>query len=315
MAVEFTVLASGSRGNASIVRSCGSGVLIDLGLGPRALVGRMEGVGASWGEITSALLTHTHGDHVRDSTLRALATRKIPLYCHDGHLDHLGRYEGFKALDRAGFVRTFDDRPFLTPDGLRVEPVTLSHDGGPTFGFRIEARASRRGRPVTIGYVADTGCWRRSTAESLMGVDVLAVEFNHDVAMQRDSGRAPYLIARNLGPRGHLSNDQGAELVATVLGESAPGSVRHVVLLHLSEQCNCPDLARQVANRAVRSTGRASRVHVASQWLPFPHLPITPSRRRRCSSGFLWERARRDEATAPFRLAIDYAMDASSRGS
>ena len=305
MSVEFTVLASGSRGNASIVRSGGSGVLIDLGLGTRDLVGRLEAVGAGWGEIASALLTHTHGDHVRDSTLRALATRKIPLYCHDGHLDHLGRYEGFQALDRGGFVRTFDDRPFLTPDGLRVEPMTLSHDGGPTFGFRIEARPGRRGRPVTVGYLADTGCWRRGTAESLMDVDVLAVEFNHDVQMQKTSGRAPYLIARNLGPRGHLSNDQGAELVATVLGESRPGSVRHVVLLHLSEQCNSPSLAKTVANGAVRSTGRSSRVHVASQWTPFPHLPVAPSRRPLAPAGFPWERTGREPDASPFRLAVD----------
>ena len=305
MSFEFTVLASGSRGNAAIVRSSGSGVLIDLGIGPRSLTQRMAEVGAAWDDLASALLTHTHGDHVRDSTLRALAVRKIPLYCHDGHRDGLARYGGFQALDRAGLVRTFDDRPFLTPDGLCVEPITLSHDGGPTFGFRVEARPRRRGRAVAVGYLADTGCWRRATAESLMNVDVLAVEFNHDVAMQKDSGRAPYLIARNLGPRGHLSNDQAADLVSTVLGESMPGSVRHVVLLHLSQHCNCPDLARTVARTAVRSTGRAAKVHVASQWTPFPHLPVSPSRRSCRPTGFPWERAARGQDATPFRLIMD----------
>jgi len=302
MSVEFTVLASGSHGNCSLVRSGGSGVLIDLGLGSRMLAQRMGTVGSSLSQIASALLTHTHGDHVRDASLQALAKQGIPLYCHEGHRGSLSRHAGYLALDRAGCVRTYDDRPFLTPDGLRVEPIGLSHDGGPTFGFRIEARPARRGRPVSVGYVADTGCWRRHTAEGLMDVDVLGVEFNHDVAMQKDSGRSPSLIWRNLGDRGHLSNDQGAALVSAVLEDSARGSVRHVVLLHLSDQCNLPVLALSAAKAAIRDMSRSAKVHVASQWEAFPRLPISPSRvARRKVMGFPWERPE----PALFRLAMD----------
>ena len=64
--------------------------------------------------------------------------------------------------------------------------------------------------------MADTGCWTGAAADALTDVDLLAVEFNHDVEMQRRSGRPWHLIARNLGDRGHLSNDQGAALVAEV---------------------------------------------------------------------------------------------------
>lgn len=302
MSVEFAVLASGSHGNSSLVRSGGSSVLIDLGLGSRLLSERMEAVGGNWSQVASALLTHTHGDHVRDASLQALAKRGIPLYCHEGHLNALARHAGFVRLDRAGCVRTYDDRPFLTPDGLRVEPITLSHDGGPTFGFRIEARPARRGRPVSVGYVADTGCWRRHTAEALMDAEILAIEFNHDVAMQRDSGRSPALIWRNLGDRGHLSNDQGAALVSSVIEDSAPGAVRHVVLLHLSEQCNLPVLALSAAKTAVRAFGKSVKIHVASQWESSPHLPVQPSRiRRPKAASFPWER----EESAPFRLTAD----------
>ncbi len=301
MSAEFTVLASGSRGNASLIRSGGSGVLIDLGLGARAMIERMESVGAGWDRVASAVLTHTHGDHVQGSTMRALAKHKIPLFCHEAHASTLAERHGFAQLDRAGCVRIYDDRPFLTPDGLRVEPIELSHDGGPTFGFRIEARPGRKGRSVSVGYLADTGCWRRNTADSLADVDVLGVEFNHDVAMQLGSGRAPHLIRRNLGDRGHLSNDQGAALVSAVLERSSASAVRHVVLLHLSEQCNHPSLAIGAARAAVKAGSRTSRVHAASQWLPHPHLPITAGRKKAAvGCAFPWE-----ADDPPFRLSVD----------
>lgn len=277
--------------------------MIDLGLGSKDFSRRIAEVNTDWDDISSAVLTHTHGDHVCDAMLRALSSRKIPLYCHEGHREALSRFPGFQLLEGWGGVKTFDDQPFLTPHGMRVEPITLSHDGGPTFGFRVEARPTRRSRIVSIGYLADTGCWRRQTAEALMEVDILAVEFNHDVEMQRKSGRAPHLIARNLGPRGHLSNDQGAELVSVVLKESTGHSVRHVVLLHLSEQCNRPELALHCAKTAVKSAGKRAKIHVAGQYAPSPHLPVVGARARRTvPTVFPWEHG---AVTDPFRLTAD----------
>ena len=76
---------------------------------------------------------------------------------------------------------------------------------------------------MSIGYLADTGCWSESMAESLADVDVLGVEFNHDVALQKSSPRPEFLIERNLSDHGHLSNRQGAELVQAVLARSREG--------------------------------------------------------------------------------------------
>ncbi len=159
MPVQFSVLASGSRGNATLVRAGGAGLLLDLGLGPRAMAGRLESVGATWDGIASALLTHTHGDHVGNLTLMAMAKGRITLYCHEGHRGDLRLHAGFRALEAEGLVRHYDERPFLTPTGMRVEPLALRHDAGPTFAFRIEAKADRSSRPVGLGYLADTGTW------------------------------------------------------------------------------------------------------------------------------------------------------------
>lgn len=280
MSVQFAVLASGSQGNSTLIQAGGAGVLLDVGIGPRALSHRLASVGSSWERVTSVLLTHTHGDHLDASTLHTMARRRVPLYCHEGHRDGLRRHPGYQAIEAADLVRSYGDAPFLTPSGLRVEPMALRHDSGPTFGFRIEASPGRRSaRPIAIGYVADTGCWSEPLAEALADVDLLGVEFNHDVDMQRRSGRAPALIARVLGDRGHLSNAQGAELVAAVLARSRPGTVRHLVLLHLSRQCNLPHLAIGVARAAIRGTGRRIALHAASQEMAHPNLWVTPARR------------------------------------
>jgi phosphoribosyl 1,2-cyclic phosphodiesterase len=292
MPIQFAVLASGSRGNACLVQAGHAGLLIDLGLGPRELCARLEGVGSNLARIGTAVLTHTHGDHVLPSSLRLLASRKIPLYCHEGHRAALSDRPGFRQLDASRLVRHYDERPFLAPTGLRIEPVELSHDGGPTFGFRVEGRAGRGSKPASVGYLADTGCWSEAMADAMADVDALGVEFNHDVTLQVNSGRSPHLIYRNLGDRGHLSNVQGAALISAVLGRSSRGSVRDVVLLHLSDQCNRPKLALDVARRAVRDSGRRVAIHAASQSRAYPNLHVRAARRVRAVASnltFPWE--------------------------
>jgi phosphoribosyl 1,2-cyclic phosphodiesterase len=125
MTIQFAVLASGSRGNSSLIQAGHAGLLIDLGLGAKTLEKRLESVGSNLARIGAAVLTHTHGDHVQEATIRLLARSKVPLYCHEGHRRGLGGWSSFCELDRLGLVRHYDERPFLTPLGMRVEPVEL----------------------------------------------------------------------------------------------------------------------------------------------------------------------------------------------
>jgi phosphoribosyl 1,2-cyclic phosphodiesterase len=279
MPVQFAVLASGSKGNSTLVRGACPGLLIDVGIGPRTLDERLESVGATWSDVAACVLTHTHSDHVDSATFAELARRRLCLYCHEGHRPALAVDPGFRRLDEARLVSCYqEDRPFLTTTGLRLEPISLPHDGGPTFGFRIEVSGPRRSRPVSVGYLADSGSWSESMADALADVDVLGVEFNHDVDMQKSSGRPWILIRRNLGDRGHLSNGQGAELVEAVLKRSRHGSIRHLVLLHLSQQCNRPRLAVDAAKSVLRGAGRRAVVHAARQCPAHPNLWVQPGR-------------------------------------
>src|SRR5579864_9089575 len=95
MPLQFAVLASGSRGNASLVTAGGAGLLVDFGIGPRAIERRLASVGSGWADLRAAVLTHTHGDHVDGATLGRMAFKGVPLYCHEGHLGELRRLEHF----------------------------------------------------------------------------------------------------------------------------------------------------------------------------------------------------------------------------
>ncbi len=244
MSLRFTVLASGSGGNASLIEIDGFGVLLDSGLGPRQLAHRLAAVGASWSAVQAVLLTHTHSDHWKDRTLAHLHRRNIPFYCHPDCHPALQSYSSvFAKLHADGLVRPFESgREFALAVGLRCRPLPVRHDGGATFGFRLEGPRDLFGHSAAVGYVADLGCWDDTLAGDLADVDLLAVEFNHDEAMEYASGRSPRLIHRVLGDEGHLSNAQGAGLVRAVLARSEIGRVRHLVQLHLSRECNRPAL-------------------------------------------------------------------------
>jgi phosphoribosyl 1,2-cyclic phosphodiesterase len=284
--LRFTSLASGSGGNASLVETDGFGVLIDLGLGPRQLAERLAVVERSWASIHAVLLTHTHSDHWKDRSLTHLRRRRIPLYCHDEHHPDLEEYSpSFAGLKADGLVRSFAPGEDLAlAAGLRCRALPVRHDGGATFGFRFEGPPDLFGARTALGYVADLGCWDDALAEALADVDLLAVEFNHDVALERASGRGAALIARVLGDEGHLSNVQAAALVRAVLRRPGAERLRHLVQLHLSRECNRPDLARAAAREALGEW--EAEVHTASQDQAGRtlHLGAAAARRARLTS-------------------------------
>jgi phosphoribosyl 1,2-cyclic phosphodiesterase len=261
--LRFSVLASGSAGNASLLEMDGFGLLVDIGLGPRQLAGRLHAVDASWACVRAALLSHTHTDHWNDRTLAYLQRLRIPLYCHAEHqLTLRAESPAFPSLKAADLVRTYEpDAPLALAEGLSCRPFRVRHDGGLTCGFRFEGSSGLLGQPCALGYATDLGSWPAELVPILADVDALALEFNHDVILERASGRSPRLIARVLGDHGHLSNVQAAALVRQVLTASEPGRLRHLVQMHLSRDCNRPDLA-------VRSLGELPagvQVHTARQ--------------------------------------------------
>jgi phosphoribosyl 1,2-cyclic phosphodiesterase len=275
MVMHFTVLASGSSGNASVLEADGDAVLLDMGLGPQRLTARLEAAHVSWAQIRAVLLTHTHGDHWRERSLALLYRHSIPLFCHAAHAEALsGNSRVFWRMEAEGLVHVFEPGVEVNMSlPMRCRPFALSHDSPGTCGFRFDGPPDFFGQRDSLAYAADLGCWHADLIPHLCDVDLLALEFNHDVDLERRSGRPRVLVDRVLGRQGHLSNDDAAALAQKVLERSEPGRLRHLVQLHLSRECNRPELAHAAARRGLLDFPHVE-IHTALQDCPGPRLRL-----------------------------------------
>jgi phosphoribosyl 1,2-cyclic phosphodiesterase len=282
MPARFCVLASGSAGNCAFLQANGFGLLIDIGLGPRFIASRLAAVGASWANVNAVLLTHTHTDHWKDLTLHHLRRLQIPLYCSPRHHAAMTRYDGgFEPLAAAELVRPFvDGEPLELHAGMIARPIPLPHDSDPTYGFRIDGPPGLFAPQWSVGYAADLGECRPELVEAFADVNVLALEFNHCERMERASSRPRFLIQRVLSDQGHLSNVQAGNAVRDIVRASAPGSIRHVVQLHLSRDCNRPALAAEAGREALADVGSTAAVITATQYATSRAIPLDSDRQR-----------------------------------
>lgn len=230
------VLASSSSGNCSVIAMPGPFqprvVLLDLGIGPKILRRSLRLMGLDTSHVTDVVLTHLDADHFRLPTLRQLPpAARLRL-----HRAHLGRAERLNALVHRR-CEVFDAEPFSPLPGLTFTSTLMSHDAHGTAAFRIELEHDER--LATIGWATDLGRATPRLCQHLAGVDVLAIESNYCPKLQRASDRPAFLKRRIMDGSGHLSNDEAAQAVRTI----APR--RHVVLLHLSRECNTVELASQ----------------------------------------------------------------------
>ena len=244
------VLASGSGGNALWLESGSDALLVDCGLTVPELSRRLAHIGRDVKRLSGIFVTHDHGDHVGSSVV--LARRLgIPLFATAGTHSVLRRLpEPLAPRLSAGLP--VDLGPF------RVKPFATPHDGIESIGVRVEADG------VAVGLATDLGYVSRQVVEALTGVHLLVVEHNHDERMLQE-GPYPLALKRRIrGGRGHLTNDEGAQLAALVANEN----LSRVVLAHLSETNNTADHARRAFERFNRDAPASRALHVAEQHRP-----------------------------------------------
>jgi phosphoribosyl 1,2-cyclic phosphodiesterase len=275
MSTEFTVLASGSSGNAALLRVPGYGLLIDCGIGPRVFTERLRSAAASWSSISAVLLTHTHSDHWNRATFFQLHRLRIPILLHPAHEEYLEQYSSeFPTLQKANLIRHYElNKPLSLTDSLQVLPIRVPHDSEPTVAFRIDVFDRTTAQYSSLGYASDLGCVTENLLAAFQDVSTLAIEFNHDVPMQRQSRRTQLLIDRVLGEKGHLSNEQAAEfLQQRIANRTQP--LQTVIQLHLSRECNTPDLAYQVGHALLAAHSPETRLITARQDRPTPTISL-----------------------------------------
>jgi phosphoribosyl 1,2-cyclic phosphodiesterase len=258
MGVSVSMLASGSRGNCAIVASASTKILVDAGISGRETFKRMKAIGDDPLTLSAILITHEHSDHVYG--LATLAKKlRIPVFMtgathqvwsramrvQNGEKPQLEKLERFDAGHR-----------FQIGD-IQVQPFTIPHDAADPVGFTFRCEGIKVGIATDLGYVPV------SVRDHLRGCDVLVMESNHDLEMLR-VGPYPWSVKQRVMSRvGHLSNVALADFFTSDYDNSAT----FVVLAHLSEQNNHPEIARREAEKAlaVRGSLFANRVLLASQ--------------------------------------------------
>ncbi|MFZ4598736.1 MAG: MBL fold metallo-hydrolase [Terrimicrobiaceae bacterium] len=225
--MEVTVLASGSSGNALFVRCEDAVVMIDAGLSARRIQTLLMECDVPVEKLTGILLTHEHGDHTRG--LKALATKnRIPVFATPLTAE---------SLRRSGVVaewNLFSSGATFPLGGLDIHAFSVPHDAADPVGFVVR----REGRGFAV--LTDLGHATRQVIEAVRGVNGLLIETNHDETLLQQDVRRPWSVKqRILSRHGHLSNAAAAAIVEQVATES----LRHIVLGHLSRDCNTPELA------------------------------------------------------------------------
>lgn len=257
---ELITLASGSEGNATLVRNETATFLIDAGLSARQLEARLLATGTAAERLSGILLTHEHSDH--SSALKVLLTRHqhLPLFCNPLTA---------QALQEAGLVhekwQLFETGSEFSLGSFAIRAFSVPHDAADPVGFRISSNGS------CLGVLTDLGYATRLVFEMLRGIRVLLIETNHDEDLLQKDARRPWSVKqRILSRHGHLSNSAAARVLSEL---EAP--LEQIILGHLSRDCNSPQLALDSAMRALAEcSGRAS-VHCARQDEPSPAFVFT----------------------------------------
>jgi len=246
--VRLVPLSSGSRGNATLVELDGARVLVDAGLSCRELVRRLALVGVAPESLDGVLLSHEHEDHAR-GVERFSRRHGVPVYCSAQTLAALD----LSPVHLAAWRPLPEGRP-LRIGPLEVEAFPVPHDAVRPVAFVLQ------GAGVRLGLATDLGHVTAPVIAKLSGLDVLLVEFNHDERLLRQGPYPPSVQQRVAGGLGHLSNAAAGDLLRRTVG----GTCVAVVLAHLSETNNRPELARRAAAAALADAGSArATLHVA----------------------------------------------------
>ena len=227
--MHLHVLASGSKGNASVVEGPSGSVLIDDGLSRRELMRRADELGVDMDRIECVVVTHEHSDHVSG----------LSVFCnkYDGRLvATAGTAGGRKYLAALPFELVGSSDEFEA-GGMRIRTFPTSHDVADPFGLRFDC--SSENGVDSLGFCTDTGTLGSRAMELLRGVRILALESNHDRRMLEGGPYPAVLKARVGGDHGHLSNAQAAEALRELVGPAT----ETVVGMHLSQENNRPSIA------------------------------------------------------------------------
>ena len=243
--MRIVTFASGSTGNCCLVSDGGVNVLIDAGISARRIVQGLGVLGLAPQDVCGVLITHEHSDHI--SGLPVLVKRTGMRIFAPSELGEVLRRVKPELSESIYYI---------PPDGglcvgdVRITAFPTPHDTSASFGYRIEGSE-------VFAFATDTGHISDELLEGLQGADTVVIEANHDKVMLKNGPYPPLLKQRVLSKHGHLSNDDCAKL-ACLLADSG---TRQIILGHLSQQNNTPEVAETAVSEAL--SGRNVKIYTA----------------------------------------------------
>ncbi|WP_085522460.1 MBL fold metallo-hydrolase [Tuberibacillus sp. Marseille-P3662] len=239
--MRFSVLASGSTGNAVYIETEQQRLLIDCGLSGKKMQQLLDKVGKDPREIDAILVTHEHSDHIKG--LGVFARKfQTPIYANAKTWQAMDGHIGDIALDQKFTFETDTSQTFADID---VESFGVSHDAAEPMFFVFHHNRKKLALLTDLGYVSDRihGYVRES--------DAFILEANHDIQMLM-MGRYPWNVKRRiLGDSGHISNEDAGAALTGFLGNTT----KHIYLAHLSQDNNMKDLARLSVQQKLEEIG------------------------------------------------------------
>lgn len=257
MAAKVSILASSSSGNSTFLSSGKTRILVDCGLSRRETFARLEAIGEDPRALDAILISHEHSDHVCGLPVLA-KTLGVPVYLTALTAPRID-WSGVEAK-----VETFQAGSVFSIGDIEVTSFTIPHDAADPVAFCFGVCGRRIGIATDLGYVPESIKWH------LRATDFLLLESNHDLEMLK-VGPYPWSVKqRVMGRMGHLSNEVACQFIR----EDMSGETRTLVLGHLSEQNNYPELVRLSASQALAARGLGAELVVADPGAATPPFEL-----------------------------------------
>ena len=249
--MKICSLASGSKGNATLIESGNQRILVDNGLSVKRLEERLSELEIDAASITALLITHEHSDHIAGAGVLA-RKYNTAIYIHPNCENAINK----KIFHGNENIIHFDGQ-FNLGD-VDIQPVTLSHDAAAPVAFTFQKDNTKVGILTDLGYASNL------VKEKFKNCNALFLEMNHDPGMLKQNERYKWpLKQRILSKLGHLSNVQGAELLKDIISDK----LKTVYLSHLSEENNDQILAKDVLDEINANSEfyKNIKVHICHQ--------------------------------------------------